>query len=235
MPLIDPVTMSTSPRPLNSLPAKTSLPIDLLPTDLARIYTHIHPILLVSTYYLRFPSLVADPVSSLLTSLIPLAIIQISYAAICLPAAGSTTTKLVKKAKPGSKKDASALGFQPFVRLQVSITYHICFTGWAMLINCNPTDNNTLPPPHPSHNPPPPNSPNPLWRAPNHAPPSHAPLLRPRLPPRPLSTNLRSRFLNPKMEGSFVGIQSVGRDVWRCGGCVSWGVGGCGADPVGLG
>ena len=128
MPLIDSVTMSTSPRPPNSPPAKTSLPIDLLPTDLARIYTHIHPILLLSTYYLRFPSLVADPVSSLLTSLLPLAIIQISYAAICLPAAGSTAIKSVKKAKPVSKKDASASRFQPFVCSQVSITCHLRFT-----------------------------------------------------------------------------------------------------------
>ena len=104
-----------------------------------------------------------------------------------------------------------------------------------MLIRCDPTDNNPLPPPHPPHNPPPPNPPNPLRRAPDHAPPTHTPLLRTHLPPRPIPTNLRSRFLNRKMEGSVVGIQSVGRGVWRCGGCVSWGVVGRGTDPIRLG
>jgi phosphatidylinositol glycan class F len=89
--------------PAKATPLKPSLPIELLPTDLARIYTHVHPAVLLSAYYLRFPALVSAPVSTLLNSLLPLAIIQISYALICLPATGSGT-KLVKKSKLGAKK-----------------------------------------------------------------------------------------------------------------------------------
>ena len=100
MPLIDPVTMSSTGQPS---PSKVSLPIELLPTGLAPIFTHIHPVLLLSAYYLRFPALVADPTSTLLNSLAPLAVVQMSYAVICLPATG-TSPRPPKKAKPGSKK-----------------------------------------------------------------------------------------------------------------------------------
>src|SRR6201746_2549582 len=111
MALIDPITMSTAGQ---VTPIKASLPIELLPTDLSRIFTHVHPTILLSAYYLRFPALVADPVSTLLNSLLPLTIIQISYAVICLPATGSST-KPVKKPKPGAKK-ADSPTTKPFVR-----------------------------------------------------------------------------------------------------------------------
>ncbi|TVY84528.1 Glycosylphosphatidylinositol anchor biosynthesis protein, partial [Lachnellula suecica] len=98
MPLIDPVTMSAGSPSLQVAPIKTSSPIELLPTDLARIVSQIHPALLLSAYYLRFPSFVADPVPTLLNSLLPLAVIQIGYAVPCLPVFGSNA-KPVKKAK----------------------------------------------------------------------------------------------------------------------------------------
>ncbi len=103
MPLVDPVTMANPSPAKTAIPTKVSLPIELLPTDLARIVSQAHPALLLSAYYLRFPALVTDPVSTLLNSLLPLTAIQIAYAVICLPAVGSTS-KPMKKAKPGSKK-----------------------------------------------------------------------------------------------------------------------------------
>jgi len=103
MPLIDPVTMASTSPTDTTHPTKPSLPVELLPNDLARIVSQAHPALLLSAYYLRFPALVADPVSTLLHSLLPVAVIQIAYAVICLPAVGSTS-KPVKKIKPGSKK-----------------------------------------------------------------------------------------------------------------------------------
>ncbi|PMD23900.1 PIG-F-domain-containing protein [Hyaloscypha hepaticicola] len=113
-----------SPSPSkNTVTTKTSLPVELLPTDLARIVSQAHPALLLSAYYLRFPALVADPVSTLLNSLLPLATIQIAYAVICLPAVGSTL-KPVKKAKPGSKKipePSTARGLTVFYALVLSI------------------------------------------------------------------------------------------------------------------
>ena len=82
-----------------------SQPVELLPTDLARIFTNVHPVLLLSAYYLRFPALVANPITTLLQSLPILAVLQIAYATCCLPPTGSgTSSKHVKKAKPGAKK-----------------------------------------------------------------------------------------------------------------------------------
>jgi GPI ethanolamine phosphate transferase 2/3 subunit F len=103
MPLVDSVTMASTSPTKATLPAKPSIPVELLPTDLARIVSQAHPVLLLSAYYLRFPALVADPVSSLLNSLLPLAVIQIAYAVICLPAVG-TASKPLKKPKLGEKK-----------------------------------------------------------------------------------------------------------------------------------
>lgn len=99
MPLIDPVTMSGTA----SLAAQQSLPIQLLSTDLARFVTHAHLATILSVYYIRFPALVADPTSTLLQSLLPLSIIQITYTVCCLPATGMST-KSMKKGKPNAAK-----------------------------------------------------------------------------------------------------------------------------------
>ena len=87
-------------------PAKGSLPINLLPTDLARIVSQAHPALLLAAYYIRFPAFVADPIATLLSSLLPLAIIQIAYATICLPPTGSSM-KPMRKPKIGAPKPAT--------------------------------------------------------------------------------------------------------------------------------
>jgi phosphatidylinositol glycan class F len=68
----------------------SSLPVNTLDSNLARSFTHIHPVLLLSLYYLRFDALVADPVAGLLVSSVPVAAIQLAYLAICLPPAGGS-------------------------------------------------------------------------------------------------------------------------------------------------
>ncbi|CAF9903102.1 MAG: Glycosylphosphatidylinositol (GPI) anchor assembly protein [Heterodermia speciosa] len=78
-------TTVTPPLPKTRKLIPISQPIPILPTSLAQTYTHIHPILLLSLFYLRFPSLVSSPVPTLLSSLIPLSILQLSYAILCLP------------------------------------------------------------------------------------------------------------------------------------------------------
>lgn len=103
MPLIDPVTMSSAGASPQVITIKPSLPIELLPNDLARIFSQIHPAILLSAFYLRFPALVADPTSTLLSTLLPLAAVQILYAVVCLPAVGSNT-KVVKKVKLNAPK-----------------------------------------------------------------------------------------------------------------------------------
>jgi phosphatidylinositol glycan class F len=80
----------------------TSAPIEPLKNDTARLYTHIHPILVLSLYALKFPALVADPTSTLLSTLAPLAVLQIAFVAVCLPPTGGTPA--IRKQKPGEKK-----------------------------------------------------------------------------------------------------------------------------------
>jgi phosphatidylinositol glycan class F len=80
----------------------TAPPIEPLKNDAARLYTHIHPILVLSVYALKFPALVADPVPTLLSTLAPLAVLQIAFVAVCLPPTGGTPT--MRNKKPGEKK-----------------------------------------------------------------------------------------------------------------------------------
>lgn len=87
---------STKPKP------STAAPISPLNTDFARLYTHIHPVVILSLYAYKFPAIVADPVPALLSILAPLAVLQIAYVATCLPPTGETPK--VKKSKPGEKK-----------------------------------------------------------------------------------------------------------------------------------
>ncbi|CZS98516.1 related to GPI-anchor biosynthesis protein PIG-F [Rhynchosporium agropyri] len=103
MPLVDPVTMSSAGASPQVITVKPSSPIELLPNDIARIFSQIHPAILLSAFYLRFSALVAQPTSTLLSSLLPLAVVQILYAVVCLPAVGSST-KVVKKVKLNASK-----------------------------------------------------------------------------------------------------------------------------------
>jgi hypothetical protein len=80
----------------------TAPPIEPLKNDTARLYTHIHPILVLSVYAFKFPALVADPVPTLLSTLAPLAVLQIAFVAVCLPPTGGTPN--MRNKKPGEKK-----------------------------------------------------------------------------------------------------------------------------------
>jgi phosphatidylinositol glycan class F len=108
---------SSRPKDPPSYPA-----IDIVSAAAAQTYAHIHPALLLSIYALRFRALVADPISTLLTSLPLLAALQMSYVVVCLPAArsrpvatssesprsgiglGAGTGTLVKLGKGGQKR-----------------------------------------------------------------------------------------------------------------------------------
>jgi phosphatidylinositol glycan class F len=95
--------MATAPPAAPSTPNNPpALPIDPLPTDLARLYTHIHPLLLLSLFAWRFDALVADPASVLLSSLLPVAVLQVAYVAVCLPpTSGSSSSAAVIRRKVG--------------------------------------------------------------------------------------------------------------------------------------
>ncbi|OCK75688.1 hypothetical protein K432DRAFT_361644 [Lepidopterella palustris CBS 459.81] len=81
-------------------------PIEVLNNDAARLYTHIHPVLLFALYAIQFKSIVADPVPALIQTLLPLSILQILYVSICLPPTGSGSHP--PAAKPGSRKKPGA-------------------------------------------------------------------------------------------------------------------------------
>ncbi|KAM5352561.1 hypothetical protein ACJ41O_005283 [Fusarium nematophilum] len=109
MPLVDPVTMSTTlttkgapaqqPAPKAAVPA-----IPLLNTSAALPVSLAHQLLLAGLFVWRFDALVADPVATLQISLPVVAAIQATFAVLCLPVAGSSGAKAVKKPRPGEKK-----------------------------------------------------------------------------------------------------------------------------------
>ena len=65
------------------------------------MYTHIHPVLVLATYYLLFPGIVKDPVTTLSMALFPLAISQTTYIGLCLtvPTDKNATSKSGQKRK----------------------------------------------------------------------------------------------------------------------------------------
>jgi GPI ethanolamine phosphate transferase 2/3 subunit F len=128
MPLVDPVTMSSSAMKAN--PSSASKPLELLqPVQIrssfvAQVVRHVQPVLLSSLFLLRFNALVADPVLTMETSLAAAAAIQLAYAVVCLPVAGS---QQLKKPKPGEKKKAdggpnpAVVGFIAFRGAEINL------------------------------------------------------------------------------------------------------------------
>jgi len=102
----------------------TSVPIDVLPTEAARLYTHIHPFLVLGVYYIRFNALVADPVSTLLTSLLPLSFLQISYVVTCLPAAKGSVKQPIPATslKKGQRRKTAAAKAENGLSSKFSVT-----------------------------------------------------------------------------------------------------------------
>ena len=63
--------------------------IPLLSTDVARYYSYAHTLQLLVYYYLRGSALVHDPLSAMLQDLVPVAVSQCLFCAICLPSVGN--------------------------------------------------------------------------------------------------------------------------------------------------
>lgn len=136
MPLVDPVTMSGTSSVLKAQTPKSSMPIELLPTPLAGLVTHLHPVLLLTTFYAGFSAFVADPVSSLAGGLAPLAIAQIAYCVICLPMAGTKARaqKKGQKAKGIPAKKGSE-GLLPATKISVSADQSVEGPRWIVVTN----------------------------------------------------------------------------------------------------
>ena len=108
---------ATSPAPRVTKAQFTT--VSLLDSDLARIYTHIHPLIILSIYFLSFSLIVADPVSALASLLAPLIALQVLYVVVCLPPTGSHNVpghagknKSAGPGKKGGKKGEVTLGMK---------------------------------------------------------------------------------------------------------------------------
>ena len=85
----------------------TTSPITVSPTAISRTFAQLQPGLLLSFFYFRFPSLVADPISTLWTSLLPIALLQTTYAITCLPPYQASAPPSTKTTKAGPRKRAA--------------------------------------------------------------------------------------------------------------------------------
>lgn len=93
--------ITSTPPPRKITP--TSRPVSVLAHPAAQLYSHIHPVLLLSLFYLAFPALVADPVSSLQSALLPLSALQLFYTALCLPTSARRSSLLTALRNADSK------------------------------------------------------------------------------------------------------------------------------------
>merc|ERR1712000_163096 len=117
--------------------AKTTLhPVAIADTPAAQAVSIGRPALLLGSLFVRLPALINDPVATLNSALPFVVLVQIAYAAICLPIAGApTVAKSTKKPRAGEKKrtesTAPALFKQSFLALILTVTtvpaVHILF------------------------------------------------------------------------------------------------------------
>ncbi|KAJ3463191.1 hypothetical protein MRS44_007977 [Fusarium solani] len=132
MPLIDPVTMSTTL--IKGAPAQPAAPkavvpaIPLLNTPLALPVSVVHQLVLAGLFVWRFEALVADPVSTLQIGLPVVAVIQTLYVTLCLPAAGSSGAKGSKKLRPGEKKKSDTREPKAFATAVISLVLALILT-----------------------------------------------------------------------------------------------------------
>lgn len=87
--------------------------IPLLNSDIARYYSYAHTGQLLVYFYLRSSALVADPLSTMIQDLFPLATSQCLFCAMCLPAAGNWNSgtdagEMIKGSAAKSQKGTSA-------------------------------------------------------------------------------------------------------------------------------
>lgn len=86
------VNLLPQPRHVSStarLLKPTTQAIPLLDSDLAKYYSLAHTGQLLVYYYLRSTSLIADPLTTMMQDILPLAMSQCLFCAVCLPSVGS--------------------------------------------------------------------------------------------------------------------------------------------------
>jgi hypothetical protein len=98
--------MSAKPAP----PAGRALPIAVFNSPLSTAYWHLQPVLLLSVLYRHFDALVADPVATLSTLLLHLAVSHSLYTVLCLPPVARPPTATTPKKKSAGAAAPSTNG-----------------------------------------------------------------------------------------------------------------------------
>ncbi|KAG9249930.1 phosphoethanolamine transferase [Emericellopsis atlantica] len=99
------VTKGQSASPGEAKSKPTLHPVAMADTPAAQAVSIGRPALLLGALYVRMPALINDPVAALNSALPFVVLVQIAYAAICLPIAGApTVAKSTKKPRAGEKK-----------------------------------------------------------------------------------------------------------------------------------
>ncbi|KHN96604.1 phosphoethanolamine transferase PIGF [Metarhizium album ARSEF 1941] len=99
-----------SSQQVDSKPNASIAPVAVIDTPLSKSAALLRPSLILGLLALRFNALVADPVSTLQLALPATALIQVLYAIICLPVAGSQSAKASRKPRPGEKRKVDPNG-----------------------------------------------------------------------------------------------------------------------------
>lgn len=248
MPLVDPVTMSstvTKASKAQSVSGKPneqthSHPVYLNSTAASKAARHVLPAVLGSLFLASFSRLVADPVSVMWTSLPVVVTLQLLYAFFCLPVAGSGSARS-RKPKPGEKKKGGDSGGPNFVI--VRLTYYLSIYVAAVvhlliadaLLFFFPPGLTPLPPAVPEYDARPPPGHDPLRRPLAHPFVAHILLRRPPVYPHLLPAGVRARS-RAKLLGSCGRLQgSFRRDIRRSVGWSARCLARCRAHPLGLG
>jgi len=91
----------------------TLSPVGVFDTPLAKGISFGRIATLLGLLALRMDALITDPVTTLKTLLPVVAAIQVAYAVLCIPVAGTQLSKASKKARPGERKKADNSGPNP--------------------------------------------------------------------------------------------------------------------------
>lgn len=133
MPLVDAITMSSAlakgslAQATDSKPKTTIAAVPTFDNALSKGVSFGRAAVLLGLLAARFNDLVAEPVLTLQSALPVVAVIQVAYVVLCLPAAGSQQAKSTKKSRPGEKKKPEASGTSSVV---VRSSQTIPLTDW---------------------------------------------------------------------------------------------------------
>lgn len=103
-------TKGQSTPGIDSKPRPTLSPVSVFDTHASKAVSVGRPAVLLAACFVRLSALIEDPVSTLQTAFPFVAAIQILYAIICLPVAGSQQAKPAKKPRPGERRKQEATG-----------------------------------------------------------------------------------------------------------------------------